>query len=66
MEIIIIMTAVLVGWAVRKKSSEINRTRKQNRRRRAARKRQNRHRAKSWEQVNAIRDDYTEATACCR
>lgn len=65
MEFIAIMTAVIAGWGIRKKASEINRIRKQNRRRRAARKRQNRHRAKTWEQVNTIYNDYAEAVTCC-
>lgn len=64
MEFILIALAMLAGWGIRKKAADIYRIRSQNRLERAMRKQQAAHRAVSWKQAQAIRDDYTEAMRC--
>lgn len=65
MEAITIITALLAGWAVRKKAADILRIRKTNQAHRRTLRR-NKRQASCWEQVQAVSGDYTEAAICCR
>ena len=64
MEAITIITALLAGWAVRKKAAEIHKIRKTNQAHRRTLRR-NKRQASCWEQVQAVSGDYTEAVKCC-
>lgn len=65
MEAITIITALLAGWAVRKKAADILKIRKTNQAHRRTLRR-NKRQASCWDQVQAVSGDYTEATLCCR
>lgn len=65
MQAITIITALLAGWAVRKKAADILRIRKTNQAHRRTLRR-NKRQASCWEQVQAVSGDYTEAAICCR
>ena len=64
MEAITIITALLAGWAIRKKSVEIHKIRKTNQAHRRTLRRIARQ-ASCWEQVQAVSGDYAEAVKCC-
>ena len=64
MEAITIITALLAGWAVRKKAAEILRIRRTNQAHRRTLRRIARQ-ASCWEQVQAVSGDYAEAVKCC-
>lgn len=64
MEMIAIITALLAGWAIRKKAAEILKIRKTNQAHRRTLRR-NKRQASCWEQVQAASGDYTEAVKCC-
>lgn len=64
MEMITIITALLAGWAIRKKSAEIHKIRKTNQAHRRTLRR-NKRQASCWKQVQAVSGDYTEAVKCC-
>lgn len=64
MQTITIITALLAGWAVRKKAAKILRIRKTNQAHRRTLRR-NRRQASCWEQVQAVSGDYAEAVKCC-
>lgn len=64
MEAITIITALLVGWAVRKKAAEILRIRNTNQAHRRTLRKIARQ-ASCWEQVQAVSGDYAEAVKCC-
>lgn len=64
MNTVIILTALLAGWAVRKKAAEILKIRKINQSHRRTLRRIARQ-ASCWEQVQAVSGDYTEAVKCC-
>ena len=64
MEAITIITALLAGWAVRKKAADILRIRKTNQAHRRTLRRIARQ-ASCWKQVQAVSGDYTEAVKCC-
>lgn len=57
MEMITIITALLAGWAVRKKAAEILKIRKTNQAHRRTLRRIARQ-ASCWEQVQAVSGDY--------
>ena len=65
MNTVIILTALLAGWAVRKKAADILRIRKTNQSHRRTLRKIARQ-ASCWEQVQAVSGDYTEAAICCR
>lgn len=65
MQAITIITALMAGWAVRKKAADILRIRKTNQAHRRTLRR-NKRQASCWEQVQAVSGDYTEAAICCR
>ena len=60
MEAITIITALLSGWAVRKKAADILRIRKTNQSHRRTLRKIARQ-ASCWSQVQAVSGDYTEA-----
>ena len=60
MEAITIITALLAGWAVRKKAADILRIRKTNQAHRRTLRKIARQ-ASCWSQVQAVSGDYTEA-----
>ena len=60
MEMITIITALLAGWAIRKKSAEIHKIRKTNQAHRRTLRKIARQ-ASCWSQVQAVSGDYTEA-----
>ena len=64
METITNITALLAGWAIRKKSAEILKIRKTNQAHRRTLRRIARQ-ASCWEQVQAVSGDYAEAVKCC-
>ena len=64
MNTVIILTAFLAGWAVRKKAAEILRIRKTNQAHRKTLRRIARQ-ASCWEQVQAVSGDYAEGVKCC-
>ena len=64
MEAITIITAMLAGWAIRKKSAEIHKIRKTNQAHRRTLRRIARQ-ASCWKQVQAVSGDYAEAVKCC-
>lgn len=64
METLTIITALLAGWAVRKKAAKILRIRKTNQTHRRTLRRIARQ-ASCWEQVQAVSGDYAEAVKCC-
>lgn len=64
MNTVIILTALLAGWAVRKKAAEILRIRKTNQAHRKTLRRIARQ-ASCWEQVQAVSGDYAEGVKCC-
>ena len=64
MNTVIIITALLAGWAIRKKSAEIHKIRKTNQAHRRTLRRIARQ-ASCWEQVQAVSGDYAEAVKCC-
>lgn len=64
MNTVIILTALLSGWAVRKKAADILRIRRTNQAHRRTLRR-NRRQASCWEQVQAVSGDYAEAVKCC-
>lgn len=64
MNTVIILTALLSGWAVRKKAAEIHKIRKTNQAHRRTLRR-NRRQASCWEQVQAVSGDYAEDVKCC-
>lgn len=63
MEAITIITALLAGWAVRKKAAEIHKIRKTNQAHRRTLRKIARQ-ASCWSQVQAVSGDYTEAVRC--
>lgn len=65
MQAITIITALLAGWAVRKKAAEIHKIRKTNQAHRRTLRRIARQ-ASCWEQVQAVSGDYTEAAVMCQ
>lgn len=65
MEAITIITALLVGWAVRKKAAEILRIRNTNQAHRRTLRKIARQ-ASCWEQVQAVSGDYAEGAVICR
>lgn len=65
MQTITIITAMLAGWAVRKKAAKILRIRKTNQAHRRTLRR-NRRQASCWEQVQAVSGDYAEGAVICR
>lgn len=65
MQTITIITALLAGWAVRKKAAKILRIRKTNQAHRRTLRR-NRRQASCWEQVQAVSGDYAEGAVICR
>ena len=65
MEAITIITALLAGWAVRKKAAEIHKIRKTNQAHRRTLRR-NKRQASCWEQVQAVSGDYAEGAVICR
>lgn len=65
MEAITIITALLAGWAVRKKAAEILKIRKTNQAHRRTLHR-NKRQASCWEQVQAVSGDYAEGAVICR
>lgn len=66
MEAITIITALLAGWVWRRKAHDILDIRHENAAKREAKMLMEAHRPATWRQIDAIRDDYTEATLCCR
>lgn len=64
MEAITIITAMLAGWAIRKKAAEIHKIRKTNQAHRRTLRR-NKRQERCWAQVQAVSGDYTEAAICC-
>lgn len=64
MNTVIILTALLAGWAVRKKAAEILRIRRTNQAHRRTLRR-NKRQASCWEQVQAVSGDYAEGVKCC-
>lgn len=64
MEAITIITALLAGWAVRKKAAEIHKIRKTNQAHRRTLRR-NKRQASCWAQVQAVSGDYAEGVKCC-
>ena len=65
MNTVIILTALLAGWAVRKKAAEIHKIRKTNQSHRRTLRR-NKRQASCWEQVQAVSSDYVEGAVICR
>lgn len=65
MEAITIITALLAGWAVRKKAAEILKIRKINQAHRRTLRR-NKRQSSCWEQVRAVSGDYVEGAVICR
>ena len=65
MEAITIITALLAGWAVRKKAAEILKIRKMNQAHRRTLRR-NKPQASCWAQVQAVSGDYAEGAVICR
>lgn len=64
MNTVIILTALLAGWAVRKKAAEILKIRKTNQAHRRTLHKIARQ-ASCWKQVQAVSGDYAEAVKCC-
>lgn len=64
METLTIITALLAGWAIRKKSAEIHKIRRTNQAHRRTLRKSARQ-ASCWAQVQAVSGDYTEAVKCC-
>ena len=65
MNTVIILIALLAGWAVRKKAAEILKIRKTNQSHRRTLRKIARQ-ASCWEQVQAVSGDYAEGAVICR
>lgn len=65
MEAITIITAMLAGWAVRKKAAEIHKIRKTNQAHRCTLRKIARQ-ERCWAQVQAVSGDYVEGAVICR
>lgn len=66
MEVVTIITAVLAGWAWRRKAHDILDIRHENAAKREAKKLMEAHRPATWNQIDAIRNDYVEGSVICR
>lgn len=52
---VIVVSSMLVGWAVRRKAADVLTVRKRNRRRQARRRFETAHRSDSWRQILEVR-----------
>ena len=66
MQAITIIIAVLAGWAWRRKAHDILDIRHENAAKREAKKLMEAHRPATWNQIDAIRNDYVEGSVICR
>lgn len=66
MQAITIITALLAGWAWRRKAHDILDIRHENAAKREAKKLMEAHRPATWNQIDAIRNDYVEGSVICR
>ena len=66
MEVVTIITALLAGWAWRRKAHDILDIRHENAAKREAKKLMEAHRHATWNQIDAIRNDYVEGSVICR
>lgn len=66
MSAIIAIISLLAGWVWRRKTHDILDIRHENAAKREAKMLMEAHRPATWRQIDAIRDDYTEAAVCFR